>query len=208
MPLTVTRAGRYRATPYTWTLEESSKSDSKGLRVGYVCTEFLDEADDKFVKLDIPYPIAEGTIWFIGKDGCPRENAVKTMGRALKWSGNPDDFLKGSAWKPPPVDIDVEAEEYNGQLRYKVQWVHEPGSKGNGVAIVKGIKSTFGDTFKNIIAASGGGPQKSDAPADETAGMSPNTRAELKAMVDASLPDADVVPNRDETVLSGDDIPF
>ena len=150
MPSTVQKAGKYKAVPYGRELVET-QSGAVGVRVYYMLTHILDESLGEWSDLH-EQPTAEGTVWIVRKDGTQNERAVKDLFYVLGWSGDLKHIPILAAWKMKPCEVTVESETWNGKERFKVAWINEPGSKGNGTEIAERVMGSHGAAFGRIIA--------------------------------------------------------
>ncbi|MEO0966015.1 MAG: hypothetical protein AAFY08_12975 [Planctomycetota bacterium] len=99
---------------------------------------------------------ARGALWIIKKDGSLNEMANETARDVLGWDGDPTDL---SSSRFNPVSIVVEADEYKGKVRHKVQWFNkydETGlSRGASTADIGGIQASHGSKLRAFYGAKG-----------------------------------------------------
>lgn len=119
----------------------------------------------------------EGYIVLISKAGKVNENQINRLIKYTNWDG---DFqsMADHAWEPRPVRFDIQQNEYNGEVSYRINWINafdsEPGGAGGNVDAdrAKALNSQYGAAIRalrgNQIRAatppSAGKPQAPTAP--------------------------------------------
>ncbi len=97
-----------------------------------------------------------GDWWVVKKSGQINTGAVEQLTRSLGWSGD----LQSVLGSPPErtVQISVKADEYNGQTRFKADWMnpenHEP-QQGASQEKVGQLQARFGSLLRAAASASG-----------------------------------------------------
>ncbi len=123
------RPGIFKARPHAWGLEASSQSSARALRIGYTITHEL--VDGEWQSWDAYEPhVIEAWHYVIGRDGKPNKPTLKQLAEAGLWNGDAR-VLKAS---PPDVTVQlrVKEEDFNGEKRLKVTWLH-PGDYAPGI---------------------------------------------------------------------------
>ena len=123
-----------------------------------------------------------GDYFVIGADGQPNENAVKQLADSLGWDGSLVS-IEVTDWTASPVQIDVEADEWKGRVRYKATWMRpwdaDPGG-GHGkldADAVRVIDQRVGSQMRAML-----GEQNVGAPAPT---VPPPSQQILAAVKDA-----------------------
>lgn len=98
-----------------------------------------------------------GNLWLVKKDGSLNEQTARNLVEAAGWDGN---FVKISngTWEPKPVSIVVEADEYKGNVRYRIAWVNPyesvPGGAGNMTPDeAKQLDNLFGAQLRALVSS-------------------------------------------------------
>jgi hypothetical protein len=119
---------------------------------------------------------AMGEIWIVRKDGNLNENGVKSLVNAAGWDGSLLSISEAT-WDPNPVQIQVEADTYKDETRYRISYVNDyertPG--GGNVTLEKAkelqarlgssLRALVGNSARNQVAAPAAKPAKPVKPA-------------------------------------------
>jgi len=164
----ITEAGVYRAWPLSWTVEppkDPSKSSSTAIAIQFAIHERWD-ATEGGGGVWTPMPIGwfvYGRSWIVKRDGTLNDAAIKNLATAKLWSG---DF--GAFEGEPPnvfVLLDVQAEEYNGKVTCKANWIHPdadtPPERPSGFRpadpdLLSALRAKFGGAVRAVVG--GGAP--------------------------------------------------
>ena len=97
-----------------------------------------------------------GEMWVVGKTGDPLEWNVRDLAKYLDWDGELKDVANGE-WKPTdPVTFKVEADEFEGVIRYRLARLVDPDKPNGGTVTgldpeeVKGLDAEFGPALRTI----------------------------------------------------------
>ncbi len=115
----IDREGTFRARPIDQGIKTFKDSMAIAIGVRYQIIEQLDGADWQ----EVDGYTAFGDLWVIKKDGTPNEEAVKRLMELFGWDGDLE-TVTSQDWSERPVQINVEANEYDGRTHYSVAWVN------------------------------------------------------------------------------------
>jgi len=118
---------------------------------------------------------AEGNVWVVGKDGTLNERQVRNLVDNAGWDGS---FLSvvEARWKPTPVQIVVQEDEYRGVVRFPIAFINAydstPGGGNMTVDAARAIDSSLGPQIRaltgnqarNTAPAPADGPQRAAKP--------------------------------------------
>lgn len=121
--------GKYRAEPLSWGIKRSERTQSISINIQWLPDEYYDESKGEWLPWDHGGNHVEGDIWIRGREGDWTQQ-LKVANEVLGWSGEFKQLKAGSGWKPPRCQIEVEADEYKGNVRMKVAWVRNLDGSG------------------------------------------------------------------------------
>ena len=148
------RAGIFRAKPFDWSIQPSTKSKSIAVSVGLLV---LAQYEDGQWTDWAPYEPHQTRGWWyvVGKNGQVNTTAVEQLVKSLGWNGD----LKAVTGPVPDVvvQVTVKAEEYNGETNYKAGWMNPedfvPESSGASEDDVAKLSVQFGSLLRAAAAA-------------------------------------------------------
>lgn len=187
------REGIFKARPVSWKVQTSKQSQSVGINVEFqILAQLVESVNPSGEKVSSwesweGYDPVKcyGTFWVIGRTGQQNVKAIDQLVVSGLWNGDFNAILG-----PVPaivVQITVNAEEFEGQTRYKASWVnpedHTPGggagmSGGASADEVGKLQVRYGSLLRAAAAgakkgvakaAAGNGSKPSPAPAATTA---------------------------------------
>lgn len=144
------RPGRFKATPTVVGLLPGKDSQSVAAVFDFSIVEMWDEDARTWVVWGQYEQTIRGFPNIIKTDGTLNQKGVESLMKAMRWSGNVEDLVEGSGWKPQPCQITVEKQTYNGVESLKVNWINEWNSEGGG-----GLKVADAGNVKSLAAKHG-----------------------------------------------------
>ena len=177
----IDRAGIFKAVPTDWCVTKAKDSNSVAITVNYTIMAQFNGADwDDWTGYE-EYT-ARGDHYVIKRDGGINTPTVEQLAMSLGWNGD----LRSVAGNPPDVQVQitVKADEYNGQTRYKVEWVnpgdYTPQARGASESDVDQLQKQFGSQLRAAassvkLAVTAENGQRQSAPAKAAAPAAPAT---------------------------------
>jgi len=138
---------------------------------------------------------AFGDFWVVGKTGDALEWTVRDLAKWLDWDGDLETIAKGT-WTPTdPVTFKVEADEFEGVIRYRLARLVDPEKPSGGTVAgldadeVKGLAAEFGPALRTIAGefATDRGGRKSKAKSSKKKGAKSAARP-AKGVPDDEVP--------------------
>jgi hypothetical protein len=91
-------------------------------------------------------------LYVIKKDATLNETACKQLKESLGWNGDID-AMYANTWQPPACQVLVKEDIYNGQTRYKGEWIDPYDYEGSGMqkaaeSDVNQLKAQFGPSLR------------------------------------------------------------
>ena len=159
--------GIFKARPLSWTVRKSDHTKSVGVNIKFKIVASLDgEAWLGWEGVAEDHEVY-GTYYVVGKLGKVNMNACEQLVTSMGWDGSLDSIVAG----PPPecvVQIEVKAETYEGETRYKAGWMnpedHVPGSGGLGGSEVADLNKSYGSLLRGAAASIAKAKPKAAAP--------------------------------------------
>lgn len=185
--------GTFKVMPVSWKIMEA-KSGSVAVSFEFRVLSELENGEWASWEQFEPHSVY-GDFWIIKKDGSINQSAVDQLSASLGWDGN----LNAVLGDPPKriVQVQVNADTYNGKTRYKAGWMNPEhyvgGAGGASESEVGSLQARFGGLLR--AAASAGAVQPAAAPA------ATGPKGSGPAQVGAGAP-------ADDDLANGDDIPF
>jgi len=143
---------------------------------------------------------AEGNIWLVKKDGTLNETQVRALVDHASWDGNLTSIVAGD-WRPIPVQAVVDEDEYNGQVRYRINWINGYDSVPGGGNVSAEEAKTLQNQYGPQLRALAGNSQRN---ASVPGGKPAKPAAGQKKTSKTPAPAAEPKPEECE----GTDIPF
>lgn len=206
MPL-IDRTGNFRLRVKDVKIRDTDKSQAVAIGFDFEVESQWDPSTKTWGQQWPEGNTVPGDVWIVAKDGGPNEANVKRLVECLGWDG---DFDNIHEMVDRVCSGTVDAEEYNGKTRYRVEWVNSyqstPGGKAASSESVAKIKSTVGERVRAIAsmaqyiqppvppkpgapAASSPSPAKAPSGPPKSAGTPPATSSPLDAARDAGVKD-------------------
>lgn len=169
MSLDMDREGVVLARPKEWSVWQPAGKRSVAIQITFQITKFYDRDSgqwDDWLDYDM---VVQGAFWIIGKDGQPLAKKVEQLAQCLGWDG---DLMQVVNHEPPSIAVQVTVKEdaYEGQVRYRADWIAPEGSDptgGGGGATpdqVKAITAQFGSLLRAAASAAKKGRVRPAAP--------------------------------------------
>lgn len=102
---------------------------------------------------------AEGTVWYLKKNGSLNDRAVETLRDVLEWDGKIESVMDGS-WKPPAIQFTVKWEaDDKGRSRLKISYFNPWDYKGQmGDADIAAWKQDIGPKLRAMFGSKAHNP--------------------------------------------------
>lgn len=131
MPM-IDREGTFKAQIQSYGLKEmETGSVAIAIRANLLACWNGEGWDEDWVQYDME---AAGDIWVVKKDGTINKPAVDSLVKCCGWDANLESILN-ETWKPSGCQVVVKANEYNGQISYKISFINAldrtPGAMSN-----------------------------------------------------------------------------
>ena len=143
-----------------------------------------------------------GDIWIVKKDGSINERQVRSLIDYAGWDGSLLSICDQS-WCPPPVQITVGEDEYQGNVRYRINWLNHydrmPGGGNVSAEEAKELQARYGAQLR---ALSGNATRNAAAPPPGAPAKPPGKK---KVAKEATAPAASPSPPAAD---EHDDVPF
>lgn len=144
------RPGRFRADAVPMGLLPGKDSASVAAVFDFTILEMWDDAAQTWVIWAQYGQTIRGFPNIIGRNGEPNVKSIESLIKATGWSGNVEELVEGSGWKPKPCQITVENQTYLGVTSLKVAWINDWNSEGGG-----GLKTADASGVKALAAKHG-----------------------------------------------------
>ncbi len=182
------RSGIFRARPLSWSVRPSETSQSVALSIEFLVLAQLDGSNWTSWAEYEEHRVF-GDFYVIKRDGSVNQTMVEQLAGSLGWSG--DLRQVGGAAPDVVVQITVKEDAYNGQVRFKADWInpgdHVPQSSGASQGEVGTLQARFGSLLRAAAAGA--------------------KRSALARPAPASRPSSGQPPV-EPTPVDDDDIPF
>lgn len=195
--------GRFKARVTSWAMKQRP-SGAVCVTLALTILEQYDFDEEKWVSwAEADEHYVYGDFYVIKKDGKLNTGTVEQLWKALAWDGDPE-VIANSPPPTTPVQIEVKAEQYQGNTYHKASWIdpvdHVP-SRGTVVGAsgeeLVSIKQRFGAQLRAATAVA-----KSKAPAKPTAPVAPVSTKEPRG------PNAPTEEEARKDAKFDSDIPF
>jgi hypothetical protein len=169
------REGTFKAKPLSWKVQQSKQTQSVGINFEFqILAQLVEmkkpgsgESYDGWHSWEEYDPVnCYGTFYVIGRDGQQNVKAIDQLVVSGLWNCDFNAILG-----PVPdvvVQIQVKAEEYEGQTRYKVSWVnpedHVPGPSGGATGASADEIGKLQARFGSLLRAAAAGAKKGAKP--------------------------------------------
>lgn len=150
------RAGTFRAE-IIQAYPQAAQSGSWGIYLCVGLTEKLEGAEWEAWEEFCQY--SQGAVWIIKKDGTVNEKPSASFAEATGYAGQTDSQQIAAALVGKKVQVSVKADEYNGNVSYKVNWVSPYESEGGGE-----IDDKQKSTLRAFFGSNAPPPPKAPAP--------------------------------------------
>jgi hypothetical protein len=168
----INQAGNFRAQPIEVGLREE-KSGAVGMSIKVHILERWNPEEGTWEDWRDFQVEAHGIAWLVKKDnGGINENGFKSACQYLGWDGNFESIPSGE-FKPTPCQVQVDAEVYKEQTRFRISFLNDynstPGQLANvDSAKAKALASRFGAAARALV-----GNVKRNGPAPTPAAKPP-----------------------------------
>lgn len=158
------KEGIFKAIPFSWDVRHTV-SGSVSINFGFIIQSELNHATGDFDSWE-EYGVYRtwGDWWVIKKDGKPNVAAIEQLARCLGWDGE----LNAVIGDPPKrvVQIKVVADEYQGRVSYKAQWMnpedYKPEGGGLEGAATEDQRRDLSNRFGGLLRAAAAAAKKSE----------------------------------------------
>lgn len=161
MSIQLERAGIFKARPMAWGLQKSDQTQSVAVGIEFAIVAMLDNGAWQDWTQYEEHTIT-GYFYVVKRDGTINTRTVENLVQALGWNGDLSSVLA-----PPPdrvVQITVNAEEYEGKIRHKVQWINPEDYTPKPVFIEAGEVQTLQNRFGSLLRAAAASVKPAPAP--------------------------------------------
>ncbi|MEJ2202923.1 MAG: hypothetical protein P8170_02305 [Gemmatimonadota bacterium] len=156
------RSGIFRARPLSWSVRSSETSQAVAISIEFLVLAQL-EGSTWSSWADYEDHRVFGDFYVIKRDGSVNATMVEQLVSSLGWSG--DLRQVGQAVPDVTVQITVKEDTYNGQVRFKADWVnpgdHVPQAGGASDGELGRLQARFGSLLR--AAAAGAKSQQKTA---------------------------------------------
>lgn len=170
------RAGAFRGQFHEYGMKEE-RSGALAVVVRMVVQEMWDHARQAWIDWAQYDMEVVGYLYIIKKDGTLSQGKIKELTQHAGWNGDIDS-LGGGLWSPTLCQVEVKEEEYDGNVQYRIAWIHAydstPGAVGNVSAerakelqtqFGSQVRALVGSTTRNATAPAGKPPTRYSEPA-------------------------------------------
>ena len=154
---TLDRPGRFRAdSVVVGLLPGKGDSQSVAAVFDFTILEMWDETENTWQVWAQYRQTTRGYQYIIKANGDVNTPGVEALMKAMGWSGNVEELVEGTGWKPKPCQITVESETYNGKTSLRVNWINDWNSVGGSglktadVNSVKALALKYGAKLRAI----------------------------------------------------------
>lgn len=154
MPTPIDRSGTARGRILHYELREY-QSGSVGVEYELAIDEFYgDPTPDEWNDWTGYACGVYGRTILVKKDGSPNETGVKSLVEAAGWIPGDFEQIACGAWNPPPIQVTIKADEYQGEVRYKAEWINPydalVGGRGVDAATAKALAAKYGSKIRAV----------------------------------------------------------
>jgi len=232
------REGTFRVFPISWSVAQSTKEDSKSVAIlfRFAIHQQWGGEEGGWSPDWQPGWYVDSQTWIVKTDGTLSAGNVKNLVDAGLWDGD-FDKLEGACPSGLFVLVDVIADNYGGETRYKANWISKnadkPASRGSFRPASKELLGSLRSRFQSEVRAVAGGKPSAGSPTPPpgvvpapltpaaapapSAPPAPNGPPPPSAAPSPPSPPQVVLPPQivppptgaaDDPVVSPDDIPF
>lgn len=196
------REGSFRGEAVSYGLWNPGGKKSTAISMTIRVTEFFNHESKEWENWREYEMDVEGDVWIIGKEGKLIENNVKSICEHLGWNGDLVS-INDRSWEPKPFGFTTQADEYNGRVRYKLNFINSFDFSPSGGAktiepdMAKSLNQQYGAQLR-ALAGSASKPKAPSSPPPKPAqretvvpGASNSNRAAMaaaNAVDDSSIP--------------------
>lgn len=184
----VDREGVFRAEIKEFGIKESD-SGAVGISIKAELTEFWNGAEwEPWTEYGME---AIGDVWIVKKDKSINQSGTESLIRYAGWDG---DILSivNATWQPTPIAVVIKADEYKGNVRYRVEFVNDYSRVPGGLSMVSPEKANELKTrYGSQLRAIAGNVQRNAAPIQPSKPPAPVAPPTPPAPAMASTCDAD-----------------
>ncbi|MGE0191982.1 MAG: hypothetical protein AB7T63_08050 [Planctomycetota bacterium] len=147
------RPGIFRARPLSWSVRTSETSQAVAISIEFAVLAQL-EASSWTSWAEYEEHRVYGQFYVIKRDGSVNQTVVEQLAGALGWNGD----LRTVAGPVPDVTVQITVKEdaYNGQVRFKADWInpgdHTPQVPGASQGEVGTLQARFGSLLRAAAA--------------------------------------------------------
>ncbi len=159
------RSGIFRARPLSWSVRTSETSQAVALSIEFLILAQLDGSNWASWTEYEEHRVF-GDFYVIKRDGSVNQKMVDQLVSSLGWSG--DLRQVGQAAPDVTVQITVKEDAYNGQVRFKADWINpgdyvpQPGSASEGE--LGTLQARFGSLLRAAATGAARGVPAKPAP--------------------------------------------
>ncbi len=181
------RPGIFRARPLSWSVRASETSQAVALSIEFlILAQFEGSRWTNWAEYE-PHRVF-GDFYVIKRDGSVNQTMVEQLAASLGWSGDLREV--GQAVPEVTVQITVKEDAYNGQVRFKADWInpgdHVPPPAGTAKGELGALQARFGSLLR--AAAAGARRTAPVPPAPAGRAPSPPPPAEATPFDDGDIP--------------------
>ena len=122
MPRPCEAEGHYRAKIVDFGLAEFD-SGAVAINLKAHLLACRNEAEDDWDDISRSEIEAVGQVWIIKKDGTPNETGLQSLVNHAGWNADLGSIIERT-WQPMLCQVTVKADEYKGDVRYKIAFVN------------------------------------------------------------------------------------
>lgn len=146
--------GRFRGDIVDYSLFESSKSDSVGVKIVVALKEIFQ--DGQWQDISEHSFTTSGLMNVVKRDGQINQRQVECLIEYAGWSGR-FEHIVNREWQPKPVGVTVGRDTYNGEVSYRISWVNSyddggVSSSGADSEVASALDSRFGSLLRGMAA--------------------------------------------------------
>jgi hypothetical protein len=163
MSVPIDREGTFRGVIVEYGLREM-ESGSRAVCVS-ICAQIHAKFDGEEWEDWTSYDVeARGDVWVVKKDGTLNLRGSETLVKHAGWDGKFTSVVQGT-WQPTPCQFVVKKDEYNDEIRYRIDFVNDfdrtPGEIGNVDAErAKALENQYGSQMRALFANARHGTSK------------------------------------------------
>lgn len=147
------------------------------------------------------YPVDQecyGDVWILKKNnGGPNQKSVESLIEHAGWDGNLESIANGT-WKPTPFQVTTKADEYQGNVSYKINFVNAWDAKPRGAGSLGTASADDAKQLQNQwgsqLRALAGNRMRPQPPAASKPATPPRPAAKPQSVPAGAAPADDGIP--------------